>query len=294
MNQFNFNQPGGMPLTTNILDGMQNAYRIFNQFANLIDRAADKKYIISGCEEVGTSITDGFVCIGNEILPLKGAPKQNNVFIKEIQSKRIFKDGSEKTVKVDRIVSFGTGSGSPIPWSEFKQLPDMREILEKIEDNAFSINSLRTYVDNKIGGNTSLINSLRTYVNSKVSSIQSRITNLAATLRNEMFTISKLRQHGEWQEVECFNGSSLTFEDPLKVRKMTNGLIHLKGYINPNESGDINFSLKDKEMSPQYSMSLIFSKGGSVKRATLRKDGGLSYFVGVGTPAYFNTFYSID
>ena len=80
MNKINFNQTGGFPLSTNILDAMQSAYAIFNQLGSL----AGNKAIISGCEQLGNTIADGVIFLNGEILPFKGGAIGSSIIIKEI------------------------------------------------------------------------------------------------------------------------------------------------------------------------------------------------------------------
>ena len=79
MKTFNFNQTGGFKLTTDILSGLQDAYKIYSGVAKM----AGDKAILVGCEDLGTSVADGFVVIAGETLEFKGALKQATVIVKE-------------------------------------------------------------------------------------------------------------------------------------------------------------------------------------------------------------------
>lgn len=67
MNKINFNQTGGFPLETNTLDFLQNAYQLFGAFSAL----AGDLVILQGCTVTGSSVSDGVVIIGSEVLPFK-------------------------------------------------------------------------------------------------------------------------------------------------------------------------------------------------------------------------------
>nr|DAW47810.1 MAG TPA: hypothetical protein [Bacteriophage sp.] len=116
MNRINFENTGGFPLGTYTLDFMQKSYQLLNTLGNI----AGNLSILSGCEEVGRSITDGVVYIDGEVLPFKGAPISEKVIIVETSQKRIFKDGVEKAVEYTRYATFGNSINGRL-WADFKR-----------------------------------------------------------------------------------------------------------------------------------------------------------------------------
>ena len=116
MNRINFDNTGGFPLGTYTLDFMQQSYQMLQVLGNI----AGNLSILSGCEEVGRSITDGVVYINGEVLPFKGAPISEKVIIVESSQKRIFKDGVEKAVEYSRYATFGNSTGGHL-WADFKR-----------------------------------------------------------------------------------------------------------------------------------------------------------------------------
>lgn len=116
MNRINFDNTGGFPLGTYTLDFMQKSYQLLNALGNI----AGNLSILSGCEEVGRSITDGVVYIDGEVLPFKGAPIFEKVIIVETSQKRIFKDGVEKAVEYTRYATFGNSINGHL-WADFKR-----------------------------------------------------------------------------------------------------------------------------------------------------------------------------
>lgn len=136
MDKINFNQTGGLPLTTNILNAMQNAYNIFNSLGSL----AGNYTIISGCEQTGNNVGDGVVYINGELLPFKGGTKISRVRIVENIESKQFEDGQTKAVLFKRFVEFGTGVKS-IPWGRFGRLNTIRslsfdvpQLLKRVEE----------------------------------------------------------------------------------------------------------------------------------------------------------------
>lgn len=125
MNRLNFNQTGGFPLSTNILDAMQTAYSLFNKLGGLAGNLA----IISGCEVSGNSVTDGVVYINGELLDFKGGTLAKNVIIREETESRIFEDGGNKPVIFKRHATFGSSTpDQTYAWEDFKRAFPTTEI----------------------------------------------------------------------------------------------------------------------------------------------------------------------
>ena len=134
MNKINFNQTGGFPLSTNILDAMQSAYAIFNQLGSL----AGNKAIISGCEQLGNTVADGVIFLNGEILPFKGGSIGTSIIIKEESESRVFEDGATKPVIFKKYATFGSSlPEKTFVWAEFKSIKNLISLAqEKAEKTA--------------------------------------------------------------------------------------------------------------------------------------------------------------
>lgn len=138
MNNSNFNQSNGFPLTTERLQELQTSFEIFNSFGDL----AGNYTIISGCETIGTTVMNGRIFIDGELLDFKTAAvtPTSTVIIVETTVVRPFETGSDKQVYTIRYATFGTAETS-WPWINFKKpietktipvdLVSRLEILEK-------------------------------------------------------------------------------------------------------------------------------------------------------------------
>ncbi|MGV4413882.1 hypothetical protein [Chryseobacterium sp. T1] len=133
MDRIDFNQPGGFPLSTQILDAAQEAYKTFNAYGQLAGELA----IITGCTDINVNeVSDGFVSINGELLPFKSATKSQYVVIVENADQRGFEDGSVKPVIYKRYVTFGS-SDVQFEWANFRrpltlfQLEDRLKLVEK-------------------------------------------------------------------------------------------------------------------------------------------------------------------
>lgn len=127
MKIFDFNQPGGFKVVTETLSEMQNAYLIFERVA----RMAGNKSIMSGCEELGNTITDGVVLIGDEVLEFKGGIKQNTVIIKEDTVTGTFENGTEKIIQKNRYATFGF-SPTAFIWTDFKRVTPLNTLEDRL------------------------------------------------------------------------------------------------------------------------------------------------------------------
>lgn len=128
MNKLDLNQSGGLPLSTQILDNMQSAYRTTNE----LGRLAGDKTIVSGCVESGGIVADGFVIINGELLKFKGTAISTYVVIQEVaENPRGFEDGSAKPIIYERYATFGTAT-TQYAWSEFKRPLTLLQIEAKL------------------------------------------------------------------------------------------------------------------------------------------------------------------
>lgn len=128
MDRIFFNQTGGFPLTTNILNALQKAYNLFNPLGNL----AGNYTIISGCKETGSNISDGVVFVNGEILPFKGGKKISKCRFRELSEKAAFEDGDKKVVVIKRFVEFGTGPDA-FAFSKLKRVDTLLIIMERLK-----------------------------------------------------------------------------------------------------------------------------------------------------------------
>ena len=126
MNIIHCNQAGGFPLTTETLNFIQNTYKIFNAISGLTGDLA----IVSGCEQVGNTISDGVVAIEGELYPFEGTTIGATVFIKETQIPQTFEDGSSKNVYIQKVATFGNSTRT-YPWASFKRIMNNQEIESK-------------------------------------------------------------------------------------------------------------------------------------------------------------------
>jgi len=123
MNQFNFNQVGGFPMTTRILDELQKAFAVFNGLGAI----SGDKTIISGCVTTGSNVSDGVVYVNGEVFEFRGGTAQTKVKIVEVVETLVFEDGAAKSVIKTRYVGFGTGVGA-MDWGDFKRGIQTKEL----------------------------------------------------------------------------------------------------------------------------------------------------------------------
>ena len=128
MNKIDFNQTGGFPMSTQILDALQEAYKNFNVHGAMAGDLA----IILGCEVGGGgNVTDGFVHINGELLPFVGGQISPNVAIVETSDLRGFEDGSSKPVIYTRYATFGEATVS-YPWANFRRPLNLFQLEDRL------------------------------------------------------------------------------------------------------------------------------------------------------------------
>ncbi|RQO37959.1 hypothetical protein DBR39_13815 [Chryseobacterium sp. KBW03] len=146
MKTFNFNQTEGLKLVTQTLSGLQEAYQIFIALAKM----AGNKAIITGCEELGNTVSNGVVVIDGEILDFKGGIKQDTVIIKQEIKQSQFENGALKDFETYRYATFGFSSNS-YDWSSFKRVPILTDIPSQIATLSTTLNNKIDALSNSIG-----------------------------------------------------------------------------------------------------------------------------------------------
>lgn len=127
MIKFNFNQTGGLPLTTETLARMQDAYGVVEGVASMAGNFA----IVSGCSETDTYVSGGLVMINGELLEFRPGIKQPSVFIGTEKRQAVFENGEAHEVETVRFCAFGV-SAEQFPWANFVRVPELNKIESRI------------------------------------------------------------------------------------------------------------------------------------------------------------------
>ena len=132
MNTINTEHNAGYPFDVAFLAFMQNSYRLFNSLGSM----AGNKAIISGCEEVGNTITPGTVYINGELFPFEGGAKGDTVIIKEETNEVTFEDGFLRPLETIRTVAFGRSTPEKtFNWEDFKRVYNLQYLGENKAEN---------------------------------------------------------------------------------------------------------------------------------------------------------------
>ncbi|KFF26800.1 phage baseplate protein [Chryseobacterium vrystaatense] len=133
---FKFLQTGGMPLTNDLMNTIEEAYEIFEVLGDL----AGDKTILAGCETVGSSVNPGVVTIEGKLYYFEGGvySPTATVYIHKEDIPKTFQDQLSKALIEKRTVKFGTGAVS-YNWSEFLKLETLRNIQVKVNNTATQI-----------------------------------------------------------------------------------------------------------------------------------------------------------
>lgn len=132
MNTINTEHNAGYPFDVAFLAFMQNSYRLFNSLGSM----AGNKAIISGCEEIGNTITPGTVFINGELFPFEGGAKGDTVIIKEETNEVTFDDGFLRPLENIRTAAFGRSTPEKTyNWEDFKRVYNLQYLGENKTDN---------------------------------------------------------------------------------------------------------------------------------------------------------------
>ena len=132
MNKLHTEHNAGYPFDVGFLAFMQNAYSLFNHFGHL----AGNKAIISGCEEIGNTITPGTVFINGELFPFEGGAKSDTVFIKEVTNEVTFGDGFLRPLETIRTATFGRSTPeNTFNWEDFQRVTNLQDLGKNKAEN---------------------------------------------------------------------------------------------------------------------------------------------------------------
>lgn len=132
MNSIYTEHNAGYPFDVAFLAFMQNSYRLFNSLGSM----AGNKAIISGCEEVGNTITPGTVYINGELFPFEGGAKGDTVIIKEETNEVTFEDGFLRPLETIRTAAFGRSTPEKtFNWEDFQRVTNLQDLGKNKTDN---------------------------------------------------------------------------------------------------------------------------------------------------------------
>lgn len=123
MNSIDFFKYEQFPLSSETLDFMQQMTAIMTKVALM----AGENYILSGCVETGTNVSEGIVVVNGEVIPFLGGSKETYIVIEE--TKRTVTAGGQiyEDIYISRVARFGTGTNQ-MEWSIFKKVTPIPDI----------------------------------------------------------------------------------------------------------------------------------------------------------------------
>lgn len=126
-----FLQTGGVPLTNDLMNVLQEAYRTYEVLGDI----AGDKTILQGCEINGSIINPGIVAIDGEVLPFEGGLLTSTVYIQLEQFTEVFQDQTSNILVRKKTVKFGTSS-TVYNWSSFRRLDTLKKMQDDIVQKA--------------------------------------------------------------------------------------------------------------------------------------------------------------
>lgn len=138
MNKIEVQQTGGFPMETDTLDFMQSCWSAANAFGYM----SGSSVILQGCVESNGNVSPGWLFFNGEVFRFEGGALGTFIRMTETPITRVFQDGTEKVVYVERKAVFGSPG---IPWVVFQRPKSMYELtvsLQQITPRAVPIGAI--------------------------------------------------------------------------------------------------------------------------------------------------------
>lgn len=126
MNKINFTAKDNFPLSSDTMDMMQQMIGSSASMALL----GGSNYILSGCVDDGTNVSNGIIVIGGEILPFEGGAKKTKITIQQTTKTLTAFGADYPEAYIYRLAKFSdTGEYT---WSDFVHVLTNKQIEERI------------------------------------------------------------------------------------------------------------------------------------------------------------------
>lgn len=127
MNKINFTAKDNFPLSSDTMDMMQQMIGTSASMALL----GGSNYILSGCVDDGTNVSNGIIVINGEILPFEGGAKKTKITIQQTTKTLTAFGVDYPEAYIYRSAKFSdTGEYS---WSDFVQVLTNKQLQQRIE-----------------------------------------------------------------------------------------------------------------------------------------------------------------
>lgn len=144
MNNIDFSRTAGFPFTIDILGYLQSFYK--EAFDAIVSSIGDN-LILSGVENDGVTVTDGYIIYNKELLPFVGGAVTDPLefVINETITPRMFQSGDEHDIIFERTATLSDGIGAEsVPFSDLKRyavVSTETEVMGGEEKTLFKIGS---------------------------------------------------------------------------------------------------------------------------------------------------------
>jgi hypothetical protein len=122
---------GGFPMTQYTLDFMQQSYRdALGALAKLVGDAV----IVSGMEDTGSNVANGWISFNGELIPFTGGPKQSTWIIEDVTEDRLFADQVNRTVYFTRRARFAAGGTNYSNLQRIETLLGLKGVIASLDN----------------------------------------------------------------------------------------------------------------------------------------------------------------
>ncbi len=122
-----FSQLGGLYTYQDTLEYLQSGY---SQVLDALAASYGNNLILSGLQVVGSNVSDGWVVLNGEILPVVGGTLMSYLFLETVTTPEQFADGQQRDVYSIKRLQFTANADSNISFSDFVRLPFATQTLK--------------------------------------------------------------------------------------------------------------------------------------------------------------------
>ncbi|MCW3088942.1 MAG: phage tail fiber protein [Ferruginibacter sp.] len=129
-----FTKLGGLYVYQDTLDFLQIAY---SQALDAIAACYGEKVIVSGLQTIGGNVSDGWVVLNGQLLPVVGGAIQSYLFLETLVTAEQFADGVQRNVYTTKRLKFTSVSGGNYLFTDFARVPfataSLKDALQTIQ-----------------------------------------------------------------------------------------------------------------------------------------------------------------
>ena len=147
MNRQEFTSTNSYPLSTQTMELLQTSIAAVAE----LSRIGGANYILSGCVQTGSTVSEGIIVINGEPMPFKGGAILSTITVIETAEEVKANGITYPRARISRYAQFASGTGnSYLHWASFRYLPTNQQLFASINTLSTSLSTLDTLVTSKL------------------------------------------------------------------------------------------------------------------------------------------------